>query len=87
MRSITVQNNEVYIMINNVFILGAKANAWTLYPSTKGKAEEAVKELEFERTSIYRPGLLITEREESRILEKTAQCMAGFFDRYSILLL
>jgi oxidoreductase len=81
-RSITVQNNEVYIIINNVFILGAKANAWTLYPSTKGKAEEAVKELEFERTSIYRPGLLITEREESRILEKTAQCMAGFLDRY-----
>jgi len=62
---------------------GAKANAWTLYPSTKGKAEEAVKELEFERTSIYRPGLLITEREESRILEKTAQCMAGFLDRSS----
>ena len=61
--------------------LGAKASAWTLYPSTKGKAEEAVKELEFERTSIYRPGLLITEREESRILEKTAQCMAGFLDR------
>ena len=68
-------------LFNNFIILGAKANAWTLYPSTKGKAEEAVKELEFERTSIYRPGLLITEREESRILEKTAQCMAGFLDR------
>ena len=79
MKSITVQTNEVYLMIS--FFLGAKANAWTLYPSTKGKAEEAVKALEFERTSIYRPGLLITEREESRILEKTAQCMAGFLDR------
>jgi len=62
---------------------GAKANAWSLYPSTKGKAEEAVKELDFARASIYRPGLLITGREESRLLEKTAQCMAGFLDRSS----
>ena len=63
--------------------LGAKASAWSLYPSTKGKAEEAIKELDFARTSIYRPGLLITGREESRLLEKTAQCMAGFLDRSS----
>eukprot|EP00093_Oithona_nana_P001102 01102.XXX_964_215_1 [CDS] Oithona nana genome sequencing. len=62
---------------------GAKANAWTLYPSTKGKAEEAVKDLGFQRTSIYRPGLLITGRQESRVLERTAQCMAGFLDRSS----
>ena len=61
--------------------LGAQADKWALYPSTKGKAEEAVKELEFERTSIYRPGFLIAKREEPRIFEKTAQCMAGFFDR------
>ena len=80
-RSITVQSSNQWSLFNDFIILGAKANAWTLYFSTKGKAEEAVKELEFERTSIYRPGLLITEREESRILEKTAQCMAGFFDR------
>ena len=62
-------------------IPGAKANAWTLYPSTKGKAEEAVKELDFQRTSIYRPMLLKTDREDSGLLGKTAQCMAGFLDR------
>lgn len=62
---------------------GAKANAWTLYPSTKGKAEEAVKALDFSRVSIYRPGLLITERSETRTFEKAAQCMAGFMDRGS----
>ena len=66
-----------------MFDLGAKANAWTLYSSTKGKAEEAVKALGFARTSVYRPGLLITERGESRMLEKAAQCMAGFLDRSS----
>lgn len=69
--------------LGNFFIIGAKANAWTLYTSTKGKAEEAVKALGFSRTSIYRPGLLITGRDESRFLEKTAQCMAGFLDRSS----
>ena len=67
----------------HMFDVGAKANAWTLYPSTKGKAEEAVKALGFARTSIYRPGLLITAREETRTLEKVAQCMAGLLDRSS----
>jgi len=59
---------------------GAQADRWALYPSTKGKAEEAVKELDFARTSIYRPGLLITERQESRSLEKFGQWVAGFLD-------
>ena len=49
----------------------------------KGKAEEAVKELDFARTSIYRPGLLITDREESRRLDKAAQRVVGFLDRSS----
>ena len=51
--------------------------------ATKGKAEEAVKALDFQRTIIYRPGLLITSREESRLLDKTAQCIVGFLDRSS----
>ena len=63
--------------------LGAKANSWTLYPQTKGKAEEAIKDLGFNRVSIYRPGLLITERSESRMLESSMQCIAGFLDRSS----
>lgn len=60
---------------------GANASAWTLYPQTKGKAEEAVKAMDFKRVSIYRPGLLITERSERRTLEGAAQCLAGFLDR------
>ena len=54
-------------MVN--FFSGAKTSAFLLYPSTKGKAEDAVKELEFSRTSVYRPGLLITEREQPRMME------------------
>ena len=67
------------VLIISLF-LGAQADKWFLYPSTKGKAEEAVKEIDFARTSIYRPGLLITERQESRSLEKFGQWVAGFLD-------
>lgn len=66
---------------------GAKANSWNLYSQTKGKAEEAVSGLGFDRVAIYRPGLLITGREESRTFEKMAQGLAGVFDKgqkYSI---
>jgi len=59
---------------------GAKVNSWFLYPGTKGKAEEAVKALGFDRVSVYRPGLLLTPRDESRLMEKCAQSFAGFFD-------
>ena len=80
---LVVFNGRVIHCEPKLVFAGAKANAWTLYPSTKGKAEEAVKGLGFTRTSIYRPGLLITGRQESRVLESAAQCMAGFLDRGS----
>ena len=75
-------------MIKNFFIPGASAGSFFLYPSTKGKTENAIKELEFPgRTSIYRPGLLITEnfsREgESRLLERWGQSFAAKFDTSS----
>ncbi len=44
-----------------------------MFLKTKGKAEEAVKALEFNRTSIYRPGLLMCDREEPRFGEKVAK--------------
>ena len=45
---------------------GSNKDSWFLYPSTKGKVEEAVKEVEFPRLTVYRPGLLKCERQESR---------------------
>ena len=67
---------------------GAKANSFFLYPSTKGKTENAIKDLEFSgRTSVYRPGLLITENNtregDSRLLEKWGQCIAQKLDTSS----
>ena len=82
---LVVSNGRVIHCEPKLVFAGAKANAWTLYPSTKGKAEEAVKGLGFTRTSIYRPGLLITSRQEaqSRIFERAAQCVAKLLDRGS----
>lgn len=37
---------------------GANKKSWFLYPQTKGEAEESIKSLGFERTSLFRPGLL-----------------------------
>ena len=67
---------------------GAKANSFFLYPSTKGKTENAIKDLEFSgRTTVYRPGLLITENNtrdgDSRLLEKWGQCIAQKLDTSS----
>ena len=75
---LTIGKLQISLIIS--LFLGAQADKWFLYPSTKGKAEEAVKEIDFARTSIYRPGLLITERQESRSLEKFGQWVAGFLD-------
>ena len=49
---------------------GSNADSWFLYPSTKGKVENAVMELKFDRLSIYRPGLLVCHRNKRRFLGK-----------------
>ncbi|XP_072045737.1 oxidoreductase HTATIP2-like [Amphiura filiformis] len=45
---------------------GADANSSLLYPQVKGQVEDTVKEMGFEKLSIYRPGLLMCDRKESR---------------------
>ncbi|XP_031558214.1 oxidoreductase HTATIP2-like [Actinia tenebrosa] len=50
---------------------GANANSWFLYPKTKGEVEEALKNLKFKFTSIYRPGLL-DRGSKKRFVEKLA---------------
>ena len=42
---------------------GANKNSWFLYPKTKGQAEAAVEDLGFDRLSIYRPALLLCDRQ------------------------
>ena len=47
---------------------GSNSNSMFLYPSTKGKVEEAVTNLRFDKLSIYRPGLLLCSRDNRRFL-------------------
>ncbi|KAG7391257.1 Oxidoreductase htatip2 [Phytophthora boehmeriae] len=49
----------------------ANKDSWFLYPQTKGEVEENVKRLSFERTSIFRPGL-IDRGEKARTVESIA---------------
>lgn len=59
---------------------GANKNAFFLYTKTKGEAEALVTELNYPRLSIFRPALLLCEREESRPMEKVAQVVIRGFD-------
>ena len=63
----------------------ANKNSWFLYPQTKGQVEDKVTQLAFDRLSIYRPGLLLCERQERRILEKILQVVAQSLDRWEVL--
>ncbi|KAG1708046.1 hypothetical protein DVH05_024731 [Phytophthora capsici] len=51
----------------------ANKDSWFLYPQTKGEVEENIKNLAFERTSIFRPGLI--NRGE---LARTVEAIAGY---------
>lgn len=56
--------------------MGADAKKWTLYASTKGKAEQQVRDLDFPSFSVYRPGLLMCERQQNRSLEGAMRWVA-----------
>jgi len=49
---------------------GANHNSSMLYPQVKGQSEEAIKELDFDHLFIYRPKVLMVDREESRAGER-----------------
>jgi uncharacterized protein YbjT (DUF2867 family) len=50
--------------------LGADPRARFLYPRTKGKVEQAIKQLGFPALAILRPGFLEGHRQEQRAMEK-----------------
>ena len=53
-------------VISLVSSVGADANSKNFYLRTKGQLEEAIKLLNFSSINIYRPGLLIGDRQEKR---------------------
>ena len=57
---------------------GADANSRFGYPKMKGELEDAVKALDFEKTVILRPGLIVGAREDSRPSEAAIRHVAKF---------
>lgn len=62
-----------------VSALGADAQSSVFYNRTKGEAEELVKSAGFDGVGIFRPSLLVGEREESRPAERAAIVVSGLF--------
>lgn len=57
---------------------GAKSNAFAPYTRMKGELEEAVQALGFRHTVIVRPGLIVGEREDTRVAEGVVRRLAGW---------
>ena len=55
--------------ISLVSSVGADASSKNFYLKTKGQLEDAIKSLGFSSINIYRPGLLMGDRSETRPLE------------------
>jgi uncharacterized protein YbjT (DUF2867 family) len=64
--------------------LGADAHSRVFYSRVKGEMEEAVARIPFDAVKIFRPSLLLGDRNESRFAETLA---AFFFKALSALLL
>ena len=71
-------------VISLVSSVGADANSKNFYLRTKGQLEEAIKLLNFSSINIYRPGLLIGDRQEKRSAEKVGQLLSKVFDPFLI---
>ena len=51
---------------------GADPQSWALYPRTKGRLELDVRSVPFWSTHLFRPGILVGDRRESRFAESVA---------------
>ena len=51
--------NEFHLLTGQ----GSNKNSWFLYPRVKGEVEEQVAHLNFNKLCIYRPGLLLCDRQ------------------------
>ena len=58
--------------------LGADSNASSFYLSLKGDIEDAVEKLKLTSTSIFRPSVLLGNRNEARFMERIAQVIMSY---------
>ncbi|MFM8964092.1 MAG: NAD(P)H-binding protein [Sphingomonadales bacterium] len=67
--------------VHLISAIGADSQSKIFYNRLKGEIEQDLLALDFERTFIYQPALLIGERKEKRAGEKFAQWISPFLDR------
>ena len=77
-KALEVKASEIHLVSS----VGADSKSNNFYLKTKGQIEDAILELKFEYTKIYRPSLLIGERSETRLLEKLGQLISPLFNSF-----
>ncbi|WP_291720046.1 oxidoreductase [Bernardetia sp.] len=59
--------------------MGADKDSFFYYNEVKGKIEEAISQLDFEKITIARPSLLLGDRNEDRLGEDISKVFVKFF--------
>ena len=77
-KAFEVNASEIHLVSS----VGADSKSNNFYLKTKGQIEDAILELKFQYTKIYRPSLLIGERSETRLLEKLGQLISPLFNSF-----
>ena len=70
--------------ISLISSVGANPSVKNFYLKTKGEVEEEIKKIDFQNINIFRPGLLLGRRDESRVLEKIGQNLSSFINLFLI---
>jgi len=70
--------------ISLVSSVGANPYVKNFYLKTKGEVEEEIKKIDFQYINIYRPSLLLGNREENRFMEKIGQNLSSFINFFLI---
>lgn len=68
---------EKFLIVSS---MGADANSRIFYSRVKGELEESLRRLNFPSLQIFRPSLLLGNREEFRFGEKVAEKASGFLN-------
>ena len=70
--------------ISLISSVGANPYANNFYLKTKGEVEEEIKKIDFPAINIFRPSLLLGQRDEGRFLEKIGQNLSSFINFFLI---
>jgi uncharacterized protein YbjT (DUF2867 family) len=76
----TAAKNAGATEVHLISAIGADTQSKIFYSRLKGEIERDLKALNFERTLIYQPSILIGPRTEKRFGEKIAQLLSPLFD-------